>query len=737
MKKSTYVRPKRLSAARLSAALVSASLMPAAFGAGLEEVIVTAQKREESLQETPISLQVFDNQQLETKGINNIADLQTNVPSLQIAPHPNSAATSRIYMRGIGNSDDQVTQDGSVAVYMDGIYIARSQGLAMDIADIQRIEVLRGPQGTLYGRNATGGAINYISVEPNLNSLEFKQQVTLGNRDLLRAKSSINLPLGETVAARLSFLRVKQDGFIDNEGSGVDRFGDTDRTAWRADVLWQPLDNLSIRYAYDRSNIDDTPTFFAAAPFYPQQADRPTKGSPSVRDLDRNDIVAQGHSLTATWDIDDNLTLKSLTAFRNLDNSQNEDFLTGIPASKLVPVQKNNSRAYQNQLSQEFQLIGDTMDRRLEYTLGAYFLREQGRNASNSATNTALLYGLDPVAVANATSITWQPATKTTFENRAYAVFGQGTWTPPVLEDKLHITAGARWSKDQREAMRLAFNTTTRQYEQGEGDRSYNNFSPSLVVAYDLNSDMNVYGKIVRGYKTGGFNIRASSTERFEDGFAPEKLTSYELGLKSQLFDNRIRFNTAIFLADYDDIQFNLQSNPLNARQTDVLNAGKATIKGLETELTALLFTGLTLNLNYSYLHASYDDVQQLGRDTSAQYRFINTPNHSYAVDLSYQFPSLPFGELSADIGYAWQDNIFAAPQVNRGRYVIDDYGLLNARLTLSNLKMLGGDMRVALWGKNLRDEEYYTSLFQLNGGNTGASFGAPRSYGVDFIYQY
>ena len=192
-------------------------------GTGVEDIVVTAQKREESLQDTPISIVALTASDLEKKGVSGLVDLRSQVPNLQLTPHPNSGSTTQVFMRGVGLNDDQITQDPSVAVYMDGVYVARSQGMALEVADLARVEVLRGPQGTLYGRNATGGAINFITAKPRLGEFGAKAQLSLGNYDLRRFKVGVNVPVGDQLAVNLAFVKMKQDGFIDNPGTVASR----------------------------------------------------------------------------------------------------------------------------------------------------------------------------------------------------------------------------------------------------------------------------------------------------------------------------------------------------------------------------------------------------------------------------------------------------------------------------------------------------------------------------------
>ncbi|AYJ85345.1 TonB-dependent receptor (plasmid) [Sphingomonas paeninsulae] len=688
----------------------------------LQDIVVTAQKRRESLQAAPISISAFTAEDLERKNITGLADLRANVPNLQLTPHPNNAATTQIFLRGVGLSDDQITQDGSVAVYVDGVYVARSQGQALEVADLERIEVLRGPQGTLYGRNATGGAINFITRKPTLDEFRAKAQITVGNYSRRTFKGSVNVPIGNSLAATLSYATTKQDGFVRNLGTGVERFGDKDRQAMRGDVLWQPSSSFNLRYAYDRSQINDTPVYVAASPLFPLKLPRPTAGSPLVHDLLPNDITTQGHSLTAEWSPSRAVTVRSITAYRKLDNFQNQDYLTGVLGP--FPLQKNSSRALQDQWSQELQLVGETSDRTLQYVGGLYYFSESGSNFSNSYSPPTLTRSF----------------TTATINNSSYAIYGQVTLSPGFLDRRLHLTVGARQSWDKRAA------TLARQVQinngpitdvpgLGNGRRNFDDFSPSIVVAFDATRDINLYAKAVKGYKAGGFNVRASSISRFNQGFDPEVLWSYEVGMKSEFLDRRLRFNVALFDSKYRDIQINVQSDPTNVRITDVLNAGRATVKGIEADLTLAPSRSLRFTANYGYLDARYNEILDArGVDIASSYRFSNAPKHSLALSANYELPRLPIGKLSADVNYTMQSKSYSSSTIASGSYIIGDYGLLNARLGLGEIPGLDG-VRVGLWGRNLTDQSYY--IYQFNIGRPGAIFGEPRTYGFDLIAEF
>jgi iron complex outermembrane recepter protein len=707
--------------ARVIALLAGGAMASHSVAAGLEEVVVTAEKREESLQDTPISLVALSGASLEQQGVTNLNELPRNVPNLQITPAPSNAASLRIYIRGVGNFDDQLTQDPSVAVYTDGVYMARSQGLASEVADLERVEVLRGPQGSLYGRNATGGAINFITKAPRLGTWGFSQSITAGSDAELRSRTMLNAPLGDQAALRLSYARAKKDGFVDNRGSGEDTFGARDRDAMRADLRWQPADEWDMRYTYDRSHIEDTALYFTPDNLA-GDAKRPSHAPSAVDDFEPSDITTQGHQLTLTWNVLDNLTLKSISAYRKLDNYNYQDYLTYIPGAPNASIIQDDLQ--QDQRSQELQLLGNALDQQLEYVGGLYYFHEEGDGRITSLTQASNFTQYRDFDI----------------DNTAKAVFGQLTYSPAALDKRLHLTLGVRKSWDDRDADLAIINApggVAGAPSAGTGSRSLDNFSPSYTIAYDVSDTINVYAKYAKGYKSGGFNVRPSTIARFSDGFDPEKLDTYELGAKTEWWDNRVRLNAAVFHSNYDDIQINTQSDPNVPTASDILNAGEATIDGVELEVTAALTDELTIGLNYAYLNADYDKIENaLGQDVTRNYIFVNAPQNSYVANIDYNFGATPAGDLSANINYSWQDDIYTTTATTSGLWTSDSYGLLNARLTLAEIPGIpAGKLRVALWGKNLEDKEYRVIHAPAFGGYS--AFGDTRSAGVDLVYEY
>ncbi|WP_268872982.1 TonB-dependent receptor [Croceicoccus estronivorus] len=324
-----------------------------------------------------------------------------------------------------------------------------------------------------------------------------------------------------------------------------------------------------------------------------------------------------------------------------------------------------------------------------------------------------------------------------TAKNQAYAAYAQATYSPDSLDRRLHITVGARYSHDKRQGS-YQRNITQASGAQiigpfGEGTLKSHDFSPSLTLAYEVTPRINVYGKVVKGYKTGGFNVNASSLEKFIDGFGPEDVISYEVGFKSELFDRTLRFNAAAFWMDYKDIQVGV-ADPVNPILVDIINAGKSRIRGLEVDLTAYPAPGLTLAVNYGYLDAKFTKVLNANDvDISGSFPFVQAPEHTLSASADYEIAQTTVGTLSANVSYSYVDKQFS--QTGDASYIIPSYGLLDARLTLAEIPFLDNELKMSLWGKNLTDKEYY-----INHGNffvPGAQFGSPRSYGVDLTFDF
>jgi iron complex outermembrane receptor protein len=694
----------------------------------LEEVIVTAQKRVASLQDTPISVAVLGAEAVEKLRVSNLLDIAHAVPNVDIRQTTNGSSGARIYIRGVGVNDHVVTLDGAVGVYMDGVYMARNTGLAFDVTDLERIEVLRGPQGSLWGRNTTGGAINLIAKKPT-GEFGFKQSIDVGNYDYLRANTQIDFPELAGVSAKLSLLHEEKDGWVSNRGPGVD-FAEKDTQGARLALRWQAADSLLIDYAYDYAQSEFGSAYyqngapfnpgFEAVPFSYDRVDS-TAASTTYR---ASEYEVSGHSLTIAWDINERLTLKSITGYRELEQRNYTDNGANPVSPRLFSNDPFN--VDQEQFSQEFQLLGSALNDTLRYTLGLYYFEEDGREFNSDYITLALpptflelkIYDRDLEA-----------------ENSAQAVFGEVTWTPDVLDQRLHLTAGVRYSRDERDIdiVHTAF--------AGIADDDWSNTSPSFIVSYDLSDTSNVYAKYIEGYRTGGFNGRASSEREATTPVDEETLVSTELGLKSEWFDRRLRVNAALFHSDYDDIQLSLFDRDGPPGAVLRINAGEAKMKGVEVDVMAALTQGLTLRASYAYLDSDFVEVIDplTGSDISDDFLLVASPENSFTVDLEYRFGRLAWGELSADINYAWKDEREIGSTVQDDADPLESFGIWNARLKLSAIELgSAGALAVSLWGRNVTDEEYQLDGFKIpTTGSTLITYGEPRSYGVRLDYQY
>ncbi|MEM8695978.1 MAG: TonB-dependent receptor [Pseudomonadota bacterium] len=457
-------------------------------------IIVTAQRREERLIDVPISLAALGSDELENQQISELRDFVGQVPNLQVNNFNARSDTVRLFIRGIGQNDVTLTQDPSVALYVDGIYVGTTIGGGFETDDLERVEVLRGPQGTLYGRNATGGAVNLISARPDPSGFMVRGSVRLGNYDLIRGNLTANIPLTDTLAVRGTIVRTIRDGWIENTGPGRD-FGEQDRFAMRAAMRWMPSDAFTLDYAYDYSENRDTGTFTqptagapgsipVAAPFdvpgtfglaqalttldsrftspLPFTDDR-VETVQSLRPIVANDGSVQGHSITAEYEVSDALTLRALFGHRIIENEQLADNLPTVesslvttviasalptlpvgtvlnvigpnPASRLDELTEYDSTSIELQALGTVPLGAGSMD----YVIGGYYYEDDGFQRS----------GLSPIGAGPIQFVDF-----TTIENQTIAAFGQFT-IRPFEPERFSVTVGGRYSSDERAATRI------------------------------------------------------------------------------------------------------------------------------------------------------------------------------------------------------------------------------------------------------------------------------------------
>ena len=779
---------------------------PDAWG-GLEEVVVTAQKREESLQSVPLAVTAMGAEQLEALGITSLSRLaDAAVPGLTVMPFAGSTSTLTFNMRGVSTVDPTAgLADSGVAVYSDGIVLSRAYGTGLDLTDVERIEILRGPQGTLFGRNAEGGAVQYISKKPT-GKFGARADASVGNFDMRRFVAHLDLPKFGGVSLKLSGLKSRREGYIENRPLGPgeslshhEDFGMNDQKGLRIAALWEPLENFSAYYAYDNAEDEGTnyytqrtggrtpsePAFcsvpsFAALCATPQslaaniytgtQAPEPARVDRSSLPMfvrpNTNDV--KGHTLVLTWDAVENVQLKSLTGYRELEAQGDNNLAGAIAFVQVVPTSMFNgvgadvpvgttgavggpyaaAHIDQRQFSQELQIIG-SMDR-FRYTGGLYYFNENLLDTRASSFSLAYVYlGQPGVLTPFATNLFALGATPTInnpslqvydAEATSYAAYFQGTYTPPVLNDRLEITTGLRYTKDKKEHIRTVFAGVPSNTEAPEF--KIDRIDPSFTFAYNFSDGLHTYVRYATAYRAGGVWIRNKARLT---SYKEEELTTWEIGVKTDLFDRRLRWNLAAYRSDVNDFQSTVQNLTTDPSSADVVNLDGITLSGIESEMTWAPVPSLRAALNYAFQHV--DAPSQIGnlQGATIPFEYPILPKHQVSASIDWTIPVSQF-ELVPHISYAYQSDFYSTS----GRPTFTDFEtsslkMVNARLTLQGISFGMNKLEISLWGRNLTQEDDYlfafaapTSDFTVAATPGGAAYPIPpRSYGIDLRYEF
>lgn len=764
--------PRRSLAAAVT--LASGLLLPAANAAAqaLEEVIVTAQKRSESLQDTPISISAFNSESIESMGLDNARDIGLATPSLQTPAYPTTSNNLGFFIRGIGNADSIIlTKDNTVGVYYDGVYSGRSTGVLADLADLERVEILRGPQGTLYGRNTTAGAVSFITSKPS-GEFSLDQTFTLGNFGHQRSVTSIDLPTIVGVKPSVSVIFNERDGWVDNNGAGKVPGGEyndfylEDKKGLRIALRYDQIDRLVVDYALDYSDMETTSPYFqysgptgagisaAGGDIVASYRERleetydANTGQRRAYNLPRTVTKTRGQSLNISYDINDALTFKSITGYRAFDDDLSQNFANSFGGASNLEV---NTLTEYEQFTQEFQLTGSTD--RWKYVAGLYYLKEEGNSAEQQFLDRTLVettgivafdsngpcisgsFGAPP-PVCNVLDPAFYPAYLGEFtvdsEVESYAAFGQATWTPDVLDDRLDLTLGARYTQDERSATRTTDGLLWNAFNPGSNSSDIDQPDWSATADYRWTDSVSTYVRAATGFRSGGSSPKAPD---FSQTFDEETLISYELGLKSELLDNRLRINGAIYQTEIEDIILDYLPDPVNAPNiVDIFNSGEAEIRGLELDVLAAITDNFQVGINYAYIDSEISDaIFPDGSDRTDTTVLVWAPENAYSIVADYSLSLGNLGELKAHLDYAWQDEQYALANTDSGEVLVGDYGLLNARVSLDYVPMLGGEWQFAVWAKNLTDEDNVNYRI----GQTSTTYLQPRTYGVDIKLRY
>lgn len=696
----------------------------------LEEIVVTARRRTENLQEVPVAVSAFGSAELAESGIENITDLQQRLPNttLQVSRGTNTTLTA--YIRGVGQQDPLWGFEPGVGIYIDDVYVARPQGAVLDILDVERIEVLRGPQGTLYGKNTIGGALKYVT--RSLQDADpFSVEARVGSYSQQDLKLSASLPVIENklyIGGAVASLN--RDGFGTFINLGEENYN-KDLFSGRISAEYYATDSLSFKFTADTTKDDSnakgghrlTPSDLTGEPVLDNVFD--TRAGMSTF----NRVESVGYALHAEWAINDALTLTSITSSREGETDTNIDFDNTALRSFDVPARYDD-----NQFTQELKLNYSAEN--LELIGGLYYYTGEACGTFHSILEE-FAGGTLPLSA----------TTEGCVDTDSTAVYGQANWT---INNKWSMTLGGRFTKDEKEAFAkntlylfetVDFNTTPIPpglvRTDATGNEDWSEFSPRVGFEYKTPNDNLLYASYSQGFKSGGFDMRAR-TDLIGSGFAPydpEIVDTFEVGYKAQLLDNRLRANVALFNSDYTDQQVTIQRTIDNGADftSTVLNAANSTIRGVELELVYAFSDSLTGTLGVGLLDAEFDEVLTTSPTTGAAidvsdiWGFANTPDTS--LNLGFNYSNTVFSDwtmtLTGNIAYRGDTQIFEVPSTLDE----DGYALLNAGLTFTDPN---GKLWFSLQGKNLGDEEY-----RLAGYNFATTAAGPGLGGEDTVIGY
>ena len=755
----------------------------------MEEIIVYARRREELLQETPISITAFTHEMLDARSFTNLRQVGQATPNMRFVSQGTSSgrgSEALLFIRGIGQTDAWMTQDPAVGIYIDGVYLARAAGSVLDLLDVERVEVLRGPQGTLFGRNTIGGAL-LVSTSPPKQDREGTVRLTVGDYDRTDIEASVHLPLSDNVYSKLAVSDRSRDGYIDEVFTGEDG-GEEDRQAARAGLSWFVNPKLTVSLSADYTRIRERPTPYAVVEANPAAPlaglwnalvgptwPNPATGMPGIAfddtwvtddetksfatDFAKEELDAWGTSLVVDWELPWDITMKSITAYRDIDSDfANDHDGTPVPfeASGVQPER-------QDQFSQEFQFNGKAFDNRLDWVAGLYYFEEDTDLDAFQEVASGLFDALEAFPgpfIPLAPGVTCPPppgvflpcaggagnpfniALDIRFDfvqelnNTSYAPYLHGKYD---ITGDLAVSAGVRYSYEDKDFYVNQVHPTGLVQVNGDESDDWSAWTPKFGVEYQLFGEHLLYLSAARGFKSGGWNGRPtqSTIQTYDEEF----VWSYELGLKADLVENRLRINTALFFNDYEDIQLvSAQSDPQTGQLVFVTeNAGDADIQGFEVELTAIPLDGLQITAGVGYTDVDYTDLApncatvQPGESCTKVEKGMTlpqTPEWTFNSTLQYTFPPIYDGELTFQADYYYTDEYFTDP-FNVEAISQDSYSKVNARLAYLDRT---GRWELAVFGTNLTDEMTIANGYEVEAfGVRAVSYQRPREWGVSF----
>jgi len=717
---------------------------------GVSEIVVTAQKREQRLQDVPASVTALSAESLQVARVQSVLDLDALSPNLTIQKVPSGSGVPVYSMRGVIASASAPGADKGVAIYIDGVYLGAGAGSTFNLADIERVEVLKGPQGTLFGRNSTGGAVSFTTRGPK-GEFGLKQEVTVGNYDQIRSRTRIDTPRIGPLSAAVTYTHDERRGQTRNLGGGTvwdyslvggpaavvspAWLGNNDTDSWAASVRLEISPNLDLVYKYDHtdqtgSEVGVGVTRIIQATLVGLNATNPRPTLPSLTRPDavnnasviENHLIAEGHVLTANWRATDQFTVKNILAYRTNSYSSPSSQLDGLGGLLVAPNTPfvgviTHSAGTDEQFSEELQVDYDSDF--MHVTTGGLWWRhttqkgQYGTAGNSDSFRSFPNFRILPPVV---------PARQSRVTTISKAVYAQGEFH---VMDQLDVVVGGRYTHDKKYGIDATI-ATPRPIAFSKGEWTYN-----AGVNYKPTDDIMIYGKYATGYISGG--------ELATLTFNTERAKSWEAGAKTEWFNRRLRANLALFSAKYTDLQISGSGATFGVPLASqvLVNAGDAKAKGLELETTLVPIERLTFGANLGYLDFKY---------TRLDPRFVAAGNSvvaqrpKWTANLSAQYVTPPvLGDarvnMRIDGNYKSGHNGSANPTLRAWTY-IPDVWLVNGRIALENIDLGGHKATLALWGRNLFNEDALKYPAAL-GVVVAAAYEDARTVGVDLTFEF
>lgn len=715
----------------------SAAAQTAERGPSVEEVIVTANRRESRLQDVPSAISAITEQALERNRIVDLGSLSSSVPSFSMTE--SSALGKELSIRGVTSVRIlDATAEPSVGLFIDEVYLSRMGSAFTDFYDLERVEVIRGPQGVLLGKNVVGGAISVITAKPKFENAG-AATVSFGNYNSNMTNGFVTGPLSDTLAARVAFQTRNRSGYSRNVIRGED-MDDLKSYQGRGELLYRAKDAdlqalLTFDYGSAETNgsarvMSDDP--FAAGvgaitAYRVRNGFGPREATSPQHEYTRR--ITRGASLRVDWGVFEGAKLTSITGWRSSKGVMGFNQLgVGSPPGLADTFYSTSERP--ETLSQEFRLVSDNPDSRFDWILGVFHQQDDvTRYDSNVATTSTTIAALSGTFLY-----------KNVADLKTTAVFGQLGFN---ITDQLKVTGGLRYTMDDKSGIR----TASCLEDGGDGlcvaalvlakgqsftvdyGKDWKALTPQAILEYRPNERVMVYGSVAKGFKGGGWDHLPSTARAAAIGYDPEKATNYELGVKSDLFDRRLRLNVAVFKMDYKDLQS--QQLVLECLCLITSNAGSAIIKGIEGEATLAVTDALTLTASGSYLDAKYDKFVDGSGNVFSGNRIQRSPKYKYDIGGTYEFGVGSWDKaFSLQANYTRQGKSYWTPNNTNAQ---KPFGLLDASL---RLKPPEAPWSVTVWGKNITNELYAVAS-QPFFGDLMNYYAPPKTYGVDLKYEF